>query len=814
MIAAISYKVNDDYRIKLYPVGLYNVINWDIKRPCALGEEYEIYDYSNSVNKKALISVVKGLDDMYILRLIETKRYIIRVEEKSGQIIRLPHLQNEGNKFLRCDRDEDTVTFQFINYLGRSKILFDNVKTNRSIQFEVIPDKMSYEDDYIELTQSLADICSELLLDYTGSTSNMYSQSDDESKTLLEQFIFLRQFCFSQNIHGLFEAIKRNSDRVLVQEEEIRPFGSGIPSKKVFNSPFSYGRGWQKFKAISGNSYFIPQEIAVTKKKDSLNTAANRFIKYAFERFDSICIELINRLQENATVKQAECLTEAKAIHHMIDNICRDNFFDEIGTFDIMPQNNQVLQKREGYSQIFSAYSMIDMALKLDWKGKDAVYEGESKNVALLYEYWLFFELYKIIKSIDGCELCDSGETQFISTDQNGLMISLYEGKQSCQSFVLDNLNTRINLYYNRAFSPKKFTSTHYEGSYSRPFRPDYTLAIYPAQYCKGKNSGEDNAVMDGAVSYIHFDAKYRITDLTDVIGKTEIINSDKEFSEDKMESVVNTYKRGDLLKMHTYNDAIRRTVGSYVLYPGTEASSELGNATYKLYDEILPGVGAFAIKPSINIQGENELRTFIYSLIKAKSEYSSRLNRMKYYTEMVLKEPKLHKSNMNNIQIINSVTNTSGKMCVLGYIRADAEEDYYYSLKNNNLLKAGSKFMFYYYAIKGSVVYTHHNDISKATEFRFYKNKINQSGTYIIEPIRCKIESYELVSKAELVKRLIKQGYATDETRHHADFYFVLSVRVDDDKCTKDEFTTHAINVQNGNDSFSPHSPKVIYCL
>ena len=92
-------------------------------------------------------------------------------------------------------------------------------------------------------------------------------------------------------------------------------------------------------------------------------------------------------------------LREAELIHNMINDIMRDHFFDEIGQLDKMPQNNQTLQKREGYSQIFSAYSMIDLALQLDWRGKDDVYEGESKNVALLYEYWIFFELGKVVKT-------------------------------------------------------------------------------------------------------------------------------------------------------------------------------------------------------------------------------------------------------------------------------------------------------------------------------------------------------------------------------------------------------------------------------
>ena len=52
-----------------------------------------------------------------------------------------------------------------------------------------------------------------------------------------------------------------------------------------------------------------------------------------------------------------------------------------------------------------------------------------------------------------------------------------------------------------------------------------------------------------------------------------------EEVENDKQDSVTNTYKRGDLLKMHTYNDAIRRTVGSYVLYPGDFDSKEKGIA-------------------------------------------------------------------------------------------------------------------------------------------------------------------------------------------------------------------------------------------
>lgn len=814
MIAAICIKINKNIKAKLYLVGAYGSIDWEKEEISVLGEEYATCPYKLATPQKPSIFINRGLDGNHILRIIETKRYVLKIECSQENNVPLPRFQNEGNKFLKCDKDKDSVTFQFINYLGRSRMIFDLENETYSLFFEVVPDKMNYEDDYIGLTESLAEICSELLLEFSGSTSNVYKQVEESPKTLLERFIFLRQFCYGQNLQGLFESVKRNPDRTLIQEEEFKPFGYRQPSKKFYTSPFTYGKNWEKINDYNGSSIYLPRLVAVTQKHDSLDTPANRFIKFALQKFNEICEQLITILDTNEKSKQAECLLEAKAIHRMLENIFKDSFFEEIGFLDIMPQNNQVLQKREGYSQIFAAYSMIDLALQLDWKGKDDIFEGESKNIALLYEYWLFFELFKIIKSIESCSIEPVSESKFLDFGHS-LTISLKQGKQSCQSFEIKRHKIKINLYYNRTFSREDFVTTKYEGSYSRPFRPDYTIAIFPSVFIKGKYNGEEEAVRNGAVSYIHFDAKYRISDLSSFIGKKDEFEED-EILEDKVGSIVNTYQRGDLLKMHTYNDAIRRTVGSYVLYPGSGDVIKGQYAAFSMYDEILPGVGAFSIKPSMNTAGENELRNFISRLIESKEKANSRLNRMKYYIEMVLREPVVKSLDVQGDKTETSkdsigYTGEKGNSCVLGYIRADYSADYFYFLRDNDLLNVGAEFLFYFYAIKGENVYSHHKDIFKATDFRFYTNDISRTGLYKLEPVLCKIMSNELISRKELVDRLLMQGYITTEDRHHADFYYTLTVRVVNTGAGDCNLKIYDVNSKNGNDTFSPHSPKVI---
>lgn len=73
-----------------------------------------------------------------------------------------------------------------------------------------------------------------------------------------------------------------------------------------------------------------------------------------------------------------ECYREALEIQRITDDILRDHFFDDVRELTIMPQNNQVLEKREGYRQVFYAAAMVDLALQLNWEGEQEAYSGES----------------------------------------------------------------------------------------------------------------------------------------------------------------------------------------------------------------------------------------------------------------------------------------------------------------------------------------------------------------------------------------------------------------------------------------------------
>jgi len=59
-----------------------------------------------------------------------------------------------------------------------------------------------------------------------------------------------------------------------------------------------------------------------------------------------------------------------------------------------------VLQRKEGYREVLHIWLMLDLAAKLVWKGGDDVYSGGKKDVAVLYEYWLFFMLLDLLQNV------------------------------------------------------------------------------------------------------------------------------------------------------------------------------------------------------------------------------------------------------------------------------------------------------------------------------------------------------------------------------------------------------------------------------
>jgi hypothetical protein len=153
--------------------------------------------------------------------------------------------------------------------------------------------------------------------------------------------------------------------------------------------------------------------------------------------------------------------------------------------------------------------------------------------------------------------------------------------------------------------------------------RPDYSICIKPL-------NGEDARFEP---VNLHFDAKYRVQVIQELFGGDSALECDGEELL-AIGAQRRTAKRDDLLKMHAYRDAIRRSAGAYVIFPGgDETGSQL---TYPEYHELLPGLGAFVLRPSEmgDAGGTSTLRRFLDDAIDHLAKRFSRHERGRYWVE------------------------------------------------------------------------------------------------------------------------------------------------------------------------------------
>lgn len=336
----------------------------------------------------------------------------------------------------------------------------------------------------------------------------------------------------------------------------------------------------------------IAERVSVPRKARDLDTSENRFIKFVlcdFHSFLSHCISIFDPLPSWAVTAAL-----ARRLSLSLENWLGRGFFQDIGQLRFAPLGSPVLQRKAGYRELLRWWLRFRTAAGLSWKGGEDLFRAGQRNVADLYEYWLFFQLLKWF-----CDKFNNGNRPPIDQLIEGLdnaspnlrLKKRTELGPFSGTFTAPNRSLQARFSYNREFPVSVDRSV--SGSWTRKMHPDYTLTFWP------DGLEEAEAEKRELLVHIHFDAKYRLESIERLFGTTES-DADEEDNDHP-----GNYKRQDLLKMHAYRDAIRRSQGAYLLYPGKVYAYKPNGTgpnrwpnTMRGFHEILPGLGAFAVVP------------------------------------------------------------------------------------------------------------------------------------------------------------------------------------------------------------------------
>lgn len=507
------------------------------------------------------------------------------------------------------------------------------------VSFEVRSVKMDYRTDYKTMLHDITSHFTDLVMMQGAPVTQRFEVDPNESSnTLYQQFAFMKSLIDSEEFEEALNKILYNP---------IHKW-TGTTIEKDICSIKRIGR--QELRQIASNKNrlplgegttigdhidSVPRRLSVSYKKDTIDVVENRFVKFVLQSFSSFC-SMIQQCK-NASPR---LITEAELTANKLTGWLSRSFFLDVSNLQTMALNSPALQRKEGYREVLQAWMMSKLAAQITWKGGDNVYQAGKRNVAALYEYWVFFKLLDIVKKTFRLELTEADEKKLVKTDKDHINLELKQGhtKMIGGQFREASRTLNVRLYYNRTFG----TSDHLEasGSWTTAMRPDYTLSIWPGDITEAEAEEEDLIV------HIHFDAKYklnkillddRLPDETHTFedNDADLSEDDLLMNQEKREEEKGIYKRVDLLKMHAYKDAIRRTSGAYILYPGSESKRLKG------FHEVLPGLGAFCLSPNSMEKDSKEIEHFLHDILEHMLNRASQRERMSYHTyEIHKKEP------------------------------------------------------------------------------------------------------------------------------------------------------------------------------
>ncbi|WP_084399406.1 DUF2357 domain-containing protein [Pseudotamlana agarivorans] len=469
------------------------------------------------------------------------------------------------------------------------------------LHLEVQSKKTGYRKDYQYMLNEITSKCTDLIIQANSPVTHSFETDfEADNKTLYQRFAFINSIINSNDFEDAVQRIVTSPTTNWTEETELT---DARKIKRFKNSELrSLINSDNRLKLRVTHPLYqkgiksVATKIQSYRKFESVDTSENRFIKHALETFLKFCMDIANH--PNAGTRLQE---EADIVSEKLETHLQHDLFKEVSRPTTLKLNSPTLQKKEGYREVLKVWLKFDLAAKLIWNGGDDVYSGGKKDIATLYEYWLFFKLLDVLKNI--FEIEPKELEQLIIPSNDKLSLQLKQGKVTALrgSYTKANRHLNIRFNYNRSFNGGTHDISK-TGSWTTTLRPDYTLSIWPTKLKETEAEATDQIV------HIHFDAKYKIANINQILGEEQ---SEDSLNKQKKQNLKGIYKNADLLKMHAYKDAIRRTSGAYVLYPGET------NKPIRGFHEVLPGLGAFPIKPTENTNETIYLENFIKEVLK-----------------------------------------------------------------------------------------------------------------------------------------------------------------------------------------------------
>lgn len=521
------------------------------------------------IDESSPIMLYSGTDpDIRTLLLLEETDYELRltgeVDEAFGYLRSNSSDVALREMHFRGERGDALYRLTFKSYVGKG--YFDVRSHGRTIKipFEVRSKKIGYLSEYPRMLGDISEFSTSLLLHTKSPLYSEFQMSCNDRDTLYEDFLILDYIFSKLDLVGVYEYLRNNLHHELVQIQESVP--AGVASSIDPSDLISLIDPGNLIKTENGPicGTYVPAYVIENLYTDDYDVPENRLVK----TFLLTVQRMVHRLLIKGSAESSYISDRLMFMRSAIDGMMSDSWLNEVGQMTSIPFNSTILQRKSGYSEIFTMFQIVGLGITFRQEDAKELLKGQNNRVYQVYEYWCYTRLYRCLRSMS------SNKPEFPLKRIDGRWaVSISRGHQLVFEMRYGETILNVVLLYNRTYD-----RYHQDfRSYSVPFRPDFTLII-------------TSSVVPERRFIVNFDAKYKAKPKSD----SDIVQDDSKIDSDSWEY--------DIYKMHAYRDAIIHCCGSFVLYPGHRGRIYSKSMNDKDWNNrsslIIPSVGAIPLIP------------------------------------------------------------------------------------------------------------------------------------------------------------------------------------------------------------------------
>ena len=376
--------------------------------------------------------------------LFEQTNYQIYLKGKAGHKVDLVHRDPVIRQAL-SHQEKKSVLHGVLNFrgqIGRSR--FTVLVNNRpavDIEVEVFPTKMDYEKDFKEIVADIQEILASLAYEYLRSTYQLGKLSNNEKPSRLEWLLLLRNI--ATDLEKAVTRISHQPIRKLIRERKTNRFERIKRTDALVRSQIRRGKGKGRF--VESKMGMVRERLVEQPTTLTLNTMEHRWIRRQLTEIQRGVSQILSEQNDKDLSNREKSIR--KELSEIEQRVARmlglEPFRDAIGKVSQGFASLQLLSA-PGYRETYQLCQLLKSGLRL---------EGQSlrlsvKDLNVLYEYWTFLSILRIMKDRFGKTVDLS---KMFRIRQSGIGVKLTSGRRQAVTFIAEG-NRKIKVTYNPKF--------------------------------------------------------------------------------------------------------------------------------------------------------------------------------------------------------------------------------------------------------------------------------------------------------------------------------------------------------------------------